>query len=143
MKPIYFLLFFFININSTFSQSYVDILKINASTTNLNNFKGSASQTRINELYADMNFPIKMGDSKSILTGFIFERIQAKLFANQQMKTVSSVCLKIGFNKTFNPKWSGTFILLPKISSDFVSITNKDFQVGAFAFMKYKKMQKL
>jgi hypothetical protein len=128
---------------TAFSQKYVDILKINVNTTPLNKFDSSASKTRVNELVADLTVPIKLNDSNAVITGLVYEGMQAKLFENQAMKSVSAIILKAGFEKKFNTIWSGTFVVLPKIASDFVAIGNKDFQVGGIAIMKYKKKENL
>lgn len=126
-----------------YAQNYVDILKINGNLTSLNNFDSSTASTNIKELGADLTYPIKINDSNTVLTGLIYEQIQTKLFENQNEKIFSSICLKAGLNKKFSEAWSGTFVLLPKIASDFGSLGAKDFQLGAIALMKYRKSDNL
>lgn len=126
-----------------FSQNYIDILKVNAITTPYNTFDTSASETKINQLDADFTIPIKISDRFAVITGLAYENIQTKLFAGEKMKRFGSVTLKSGVNKQFNDNWSGTMVLLPKIASDYVSVGNKDFQIGAIAIMKYKKRDNL
>lgn len=130
-------------ITSVFSQKYVDLLKVNINTTPLNKFEDTTTSTRINELVTDLTVPIKLNDSNAVITGLIYEGMQSKLFDNQAMKTVSAIILKAGLEKRFDAAWSGTFVLLPKIASDFVSIGNKDFQVGGIAIMKFHKKENL
>jgi hypothetical protein len=87
--------------------------------------------------------PVKLNDSNALITGLIYEGMQTKLFENQAMKTVTAVTLKAGLEKRFNAQCSGTFVLLPKIASDFVALGSKDVQVGGIAIMKFKKSEYL
>lgn len=51
--------------------------------------------------------------------------------------------LKLGVNKVLNVKWSGTFVFLPKIASDYGTFQRKEFQAGAIGIMKFKKRDNL
>jgi len=135
-------IFFFCSIY-VFSQNYVDVLKVYASTTPYNKFDSSTSKTRINEVFADLTIPIKINDKFTLISGIIYENVQAKLFANENIKTFGSTTVKVGCDKHFNETWSGTLVLLPKIASDYVKIQSKDYQIGGIAYMKYKKQTNL
>lgn len=143
MKRITLLLSFLICSTGYFAQNYIDLLKLNASTTPLNTFDTSTSKTVLNLIEADLTIPIKINDQFSLITGVIYENLQTKLFENEKMKNFGSSTLKLGVNRQFNDHWSGTLVLLPKIASDFVKIGNKDFQLGAIALLKYKKRDNL
>lgn len=47
----------------------------------------------------------------------------------------------MGVNRILNEKLSTTFVLLPKIVSNFGPIANKEFQIGGLALFKYKKSE--
>ena len=140
----YFLLFrFFLAGTFAFSQNYVDILKVNASTTLNNTFDSSATKTKLNEVSVDLMVPVKINDQLSVLTGVIYESMQTKLFSDGITKNFGSSTLKLGFNKQLNQKWSTTVVALPKIASDYNSFNQKDFQLGGIALLKYKKRDNL
>lgn len=122
-----------------FSQNYIDILKLNASTTPNNTFDSSSATTKINQLDADLTVPIKVNSLLSIISGVIYENFQTKLFSDGNTKHFGSTTLKIGVNRILNDKWSGTLVLLPKIASDYKTIGKNDFQFGGIALMKYTK----
>ncbi len=122
-----------------FSQNYVDLLKVNASTTPYNTFEGSSSKSKLNEALIDLSLPIKINDKLSVLTGAIYENIQTKLFANDNIKHFGSTTLKLGINKQLNEKLTLTAVLLPKIASDYKSIGCDDFQIGAIALLRIIK----
>lgn len=126
-----------------FSQNYLDILKVNVSTTPYNTFDSSATKTKLNEAFVDLTIPIKINEDLSVLTGMVYESIQTKLFSDGITKNFGSTTVKIGFNKQLNQRWSTTVVVLPKIASDYNSFTNKDFQVGGIALFKYKKRDNL
>jgi len=46
--------------------------------------------------------------------------------------------LNLGFKYQHSEKWSGTYVLLPKIASDFDNIGSNDFQIGALAILDYQ-----
>jgi hypothetical protein len=126
-----------------FSQNYVDILKVSASTTPNNSFDSSATKTKLNEVLVDLTVPVKINEGFSVLTGVIYESIQTKLFADGIAKNFGSTTVKLGFNKQLTEKWSTTVVAVPKIASDYNSFNNKDFQVGGIALFKYKKRDNL
>ena len=143
MKPYFILIKIFFSCAVTFSQNYIDILKINISTTPYNTFDSSSVKTRLTEFSGDLTLPVKVNDRFSVITGLIYEDIQTKLFIDDAVKEFGSATLKLGFNKQLNDKWSATGVVLPKIASDYSSISNKDFQIGSIAVFKYKKLDNL
>ena len=133
------ILLYCLNTFFIFSQNYVDLLKVNFNTTNFNTFDSSSSKTQVNELMVDFTIPIKLNEKTSLISGLIYENIQTKLFEDGNVKTFGSTTLKVGANKLINDRWSATAVLLPKIASDYKSISGKDIQFGAIGIMKYKK----
>ena len=78
-------------------------------------------------------------ESHTLLTGFYLEQITTKLHPLSNPTTISTVNIKIGFNRNHSEKWNGTYMFLPKISSDFKNLSGKNFQLGGLILMKYKK----
>lgn len=131
-----------------FSQNYVDILKVSASTTPNNTFDSSTVKTKLQEACVDLTIPVKIHEGLSALTGVTYESLQTKLVADGITKNFGSTTLKIGFNKQLNQRWSTTVMALPKIASVPIAIGNNsfnqhDFQLGGMALFKYKKRENL
>ena len=143
MKRYLLLIRIFLSSTIVLSQNYVDILKVNASTTPYNTFDSSTAKSKLNEVLVDLSVPIKINDKLTFLTGIIFEDIQTKLFTESNIKDFGSTTLKVGFNKQLTEKWSTTTVLLPKIASDYQSFGSKDFQLGAISIFKFKKRANL
>lgn len=128
-------------ITSAFGQKYVDIAKFYYNTTPMNKFENSDASTQLKELGLDVTLPVVINPSDAFLTGFIYERNETKLFEAGPVETFSVTGLRVGLAKKHSDKWSGTYMLIPKIASDFEDITRKDFQIGAIALLKYTKTE--
>jgi hypothetical protein len=139
MKTIVTLCFAFCLSNFCLAQDYVDLAKFHYATTPTNSFDSIGGNTTIEEFGADLTFPIKLNENDVVITGLMLEQIKTKFHPSTNYQTISTVNLKVGFNKNHSEKLSGTYMLLPKLSSDFKSLSNKDFQIGALILMKYKK----
>ncbi|MEX2484657.1 MAG: DUF6268 family outer membrane beta-barrel protein, partial [Brumimicrobium sp.] len=63
----------------------------------------------------------------------------ASFDSSRSRESVTGLTLKLGANIKYNSKWSGTYMLLPNISSDLKEISNRDFQFGGAVLMKYEK----
>ncbi len=139
LKKTIVLIPFLLIIGNVFSQKYVDVAKFYYGNSSQNKFENSDSSTRIKELGLELTIPIVVNQSDAILTGLIYERIQAKLFEADPETTVSVLGLRAGISKKHSDKWSGTYVLIPKLASDFDHIGSKDFQLGVLALLKYAK----
>jgi Domain of unknown function (DUF6268) len=125
------------------SQNYVDIARLYYNTSALNQFEGSPTETRVTELGLDFTYPIVLKNNDALLTGIAYEMIEAKLVDNGGYKTISSIAVRLGMSKIHNEKWSGTYLLIPKLASDFEQSSGKNFQLGALALLKYTKHDQL
>jgi len=143
MKKCNFIISLLFLAGSAYGQKYVDIARFHYSNSAENYFASSDSSTRIKELGLDFTFPVLINTSDAILTGLIYERIQTKLFESEPEETFSVIGLRAGISKKHSENWSGTYILIPKLASDFESISAKDFQIGVIALMKYTKREDL
>ncbi|MGB0391937.1 MAG: DUF6268 family outer membrane beta-barrel protein [Salibacteraceae bacterium] len=125
-----------------FGQKYVDIAKLHYANTPVNQFDSATSGTRVQEYGLDFLYPIKLKSGNAVLTGFYAENISTQTSpANSNLTAVGTVLIKAGMNIKHSDKVSATYMLLPKLSSDFKDIGKKDFQLGAVALFKFKKSE--
>ncbi len=132
---------FILTTGNAFSQKYVDVAKLYYGNSALNKFENSDSSTRIKELGLEITLPILINETDAILTGLIYERIETKLFETDPPTTVSVLGLRAGLSKRHSEKWSGTYVVIPKLASDFDQIGSKDFQLGIIALLKYAQRE--
>jgi hypothetical protein len=125
------------------AQKYVELAKFYYNNSAVNYFENSDSSTRVKELGVDITLPIVINTSDAFLTGLIYETTQVKLFESEPEERISILGFRAGLSKKHSDKWSGTYLLIPKLASDFESITWKDFQIGAIVLMKYTKHENL
>jgi hypothetical protein len=119
------------------AQDYVDVARIHYAGSSINSFADNGKGSRLAEVGLDLTMPIVLTDRISILTGTILEGIKTQLYPDAERETVASITLKTGINWIHSEKWSGTYVFLPKIASDFKQLTRKDFQFGGIALLKY------
>lgn len=126
------------------AQKYVDLAKFFYANTPANQFDSTTAKTRVQEYGMDITLPIKLKNGNALLTGFYAESISTRVNpAEPNLTSVYTTMLKLGMNIKHNENWSGTYLLLPKLSSDFKNIGANDFQIGAIFLLKYQKKENL
>ena len=143
MKKVYYLftlLGFYMLCLPLFAQDYVDLVRFRYDNTPLNQFDSSTASTRVQEIALDATLPIVLKNGNAIITGFDLQSLKTKVNPSYpDVTSVYTVLLKLGVNLKHSEKWSGTYMFLPKLSSDLKEISSKDFQYGAYVLIKYQK----
>ena len=125
------------------AQNYIDLAKLSYSNTPLNQFDSNQFSTQLQEIKGDLTFPIVVNDKLTLLSGVTYENLSASFYLNRGQESMTSALLKLGTNIKHNEKWSGTYMLLPKISSDFNNLSHQDFQLGGVVLLKKTKSNHL
>lgn len=125
------------------SQRYVDLFSINYGKSGATGYENGSQTTTISNLDADLTLPIELNEKYAIITGIDFSNNNLQLFPEANFNNLYLTRIKAGVNITHSEHWSGTYILLPKISSDYVNLSMEDFYIGGVAVLKYKKRNNL
>lgn len=125
------------------TQNYFDLSNVSYTNTPSNRFEISDASTSVEEFTLEFTFPIPINDKTILLTGFYGNKTILSLDANEPKTTLNQLRLNIGLNKTFNEKWSATFMFLPKIVSDKISFSNENLQLGFLSLFTMKKSDNL
>lgn len=126
------------------AQNYFDVGSISYANTPSNKFENSSENTRVEELDLKLNFPVVLNEKNVLLTGIYANRVQVKLDPELSGNTnLNSIGLVLGLNRTYSEKWSATYVVLPKISSDLNGLSGKDFQLGLLSLFNYTKRSNL
>jgi len=126
------------------AQNYFDIGSISYANTPSNKFENSLEQTKVEELGLELNFPVVLNEKNVLLTGLYANRIQVKLDPDISGNTnLNTIGIVLGLNHTYSEKWSATYMVLPKISSDLNELSGKDFQLGLLSLFNYTKRSDL
>jgi hypothetical protein len=126
-----------------FSQEYFDIVNLTYTNTPPNNFEISNGQSKVEELALELNFPILINQKTILLTGFFTNKTKVKFDANMPSSNLNVLGLKFGVNKSFNDKWSATFLAFTKIAADKIKLSNDNLQLGFLSLFTHKKRNDL
>jgi hypothetical protein len=122
---------------SGLAQNYLDLVKVYYNTSQQISFKNSISNTTVNEIGLDVTLPIRMTGKTTLLTGVGYETLEARIVEDSPYKRVTAVSFRIGLNSKYSDVWSFTYLVIPKIASDFESPVVKGFQMGGLISLKY------
>lgn len=121
------------------AQDYIDLARFDYSASSSNTFIGSTASTVLREMNGNLTLPIVVNDSFAVITGVTYENVTATFDPDRSKESMTGLALKLGANVKHNSKWSGTYMLLPQISSDLEKIGSRDFQLGGVVLVKYNK----
>jgi hypothetical protein len=135
MKSNWLNLLFTISCISMQAQDFVDLAKLNYTSTQLGN-AASTAKTSVNSINFELTLPKVINEKKKLIFGIGFENTELRL--SDFKKNLTGIRLNVGAKLQHSTKWAGTYILLPKIASDFKQMTNRDLQVGALTIFDYQ-----
>lgn len=139
MKSLLFISILLISTTLSFSQNYIDLVKFDYAISSPSSYDTSSAVVNLREMNGDFTLPIVINEKSTFLTGITYELTSGSFNPNRDKESVTGITLKLGANLKHSDKWSGTYMLLPKVSSDLKKIGKDDFQLGGVALMKYAK----
>lgn len=142
MKKQLLILFLLIS-NFCHSQGFVDLFSINYGKSAATTYENSFQTTTITNFDTNLTLPIQLNEKYAIITGGDFSLNKLQLFPAENYNNLYLTRIKAGINITHSEHWSGTYILLPKLSSDYINLSMDDFYMGGVAVLKYKKSKNL
>lgn len=142
MRKTLILLFLFIPL-LTKAQEYVDVLSVSYSTTEKTSFKNTLDTSNISIFDAKLTLPIVINQKTALITGFDFSIKELQLFTNTDNTKLFYNRIKLGVTSQHSDNWTGTYLLLPVVSSDYKKLSFKDIYAGGIALWTYKKNKRL
>lgn len=139
MKKTYLIFFLLFLSGMASAQNYIDLVKFDYAATPSNRFENSTNTTNLQEINGELTVPLRVNDQFNFLTGLTYEYLSVGLNPGRETESVTGITLKLAANIKHNSNWSGTYMLLPKLSSDLKEVNHQDFQVGGVALMQYTK----
>jgi len=127
----------------SFSQEYIDLFSINYGKTGKTTFENLPENTTITTFETDFTFPFVLNKKYVIITGGNHSSNSLQLFPEPNYNHLYSTLLKAGVKITHSEHWSGTYILLPKLASDYINLNKDDFYLGGAFVWEYKKTKNL
>jgi hypothetical protein len=137
MEKIKLLILFALFTVAANAQDYVDIFKITLNNATLGNVDNDY-KTSVNNLNMEVNYPKKISEKVILLTGFTVENTRLNFSQESERTSLTMTRLNLGMKYQHSEKWTGTYVFLPKIASDFDNIGSNDFQFGGLAVFDYQ-----
>lgn len=121
-------------------QEYLDLAKTWFTTSPGNEYEDAEGESDIQTFGLDITMPFPLKNGNAIVTGLQYERTSLNLSTTQfGALDFSYTILRLGMNIKHNDKWDGTYLLMPRISSDDMGFDSRDFQLGGLLLWKYTK----
>ena len=133
------ILFSFCLLSSTlcFAQDYLDIIRLNVGRTNLEDLE-QTFDTDITNVNLEILYPTPLTGKITMITGLTAENTGLELGAGRESQNLTMTRLNLGAKVSHSRKWTGTYLFLPKLASNFEGIGGADFQLGGIALMEYR-----
>jgi hypothetical protein len=121
------------------AQDYVDIVKLTNNNATLGNIDANDDyETNVNNLNFELYYPTVINEKLVLLTGITAENTRLNLTEFSDRGNLTMTRLNLGVKYQHSEKWSGTYVFLPKLASDFNNIGSNDFQFGGIAILDYQ-----
>lgn len=127
---------------ASLAQSYVDLVKVSYGSVINAGYENSDEQTNVTLLNASITIPIPITDDIAVVTGAEFVSQGLELAPIAPSTNLSSLSLRAGLSWKHNEKWSGTYILLPKIAGEDLNMDGDNFFFGGLALVKYQQTER-
>jgi hypothetical protein len=121
------------------SQEYIDLFSVNYGKSQKTTFKNSSVNTNISTFQTNLTFPVVLNEKYTAITGVNFSSYSLQLFPDSNNNHLYSTNLRAGLRISHSEHWSGIYLLLPKIASDYIHLSGKDLYMGGLALLKYKR----
>ena len=120
------------------SQQYVDLLSVNYNHSSPTSYGNSQEKTALSNFEVALTIPVVINAKYVFITGLDYNK-NAVAIPNYMNNSLFLTRLKAGLRVNYSEKWSGTYLFLPKVASDYVTTTSNDLYLGGGAIFKYTK----
>jgi hypothetical protein len=125
------------------SQPFVDILNIRYQTFPSVDYTDDGKRMAIDQLTANLNVPLPLKNKDIVITGGTYDQM---MFSNNEglEENLYAFNLQLGYIKAWkDSKWQTLFLLLPKFSSDNLTMTRDTYQQGGVVLFTCTKRPNL
>ncbi|EIA08491.1 DUF6268 family outer membrane beta-barrel protein [Flavobacterium frigoris] len=121
------------------SQEYIDLFSVNYGKSQKTTFENSAIDTNISTFQTNLTLPVVLNEKYTAITGINFSSYNLQLFADSNNNHLYSTNLRAGLRVGHSEHWSGIYLFLPKVASDYINLSTEDIYLGGLALLKYKR----
>lgn len=121
------------------AQEYIDLFSVNFGKSQEKTFEDSSVNTSISTFQTNLTLPIVLNEKYIAVTGVNFSSYSLQLFPDSSNNHLYSTNLRAGLSVKHSEHWSGLYLFLPKVASDYINVSTKDVYLGGLALLKYKR----
>jgi hypothetical protein len=121
------------------AQEYIDLFSINYGKSQKTTFGNSSINTSISTFQTNLTLPVVLDEKYIAITGINFSSYNLQLLPDSDNNHLYSTAIRAGLSIKHSEHWSGIYLFLPKIASDYVHLSSEDLYLGGLAMLKYKK----
>lgn len=120
------------------AQDYLDLAKLSFNEATFANLdETNNDETTAFNTYAEVYYPVPVSSKSTIIGGFTYENTRlGGLNLDGDRTNLIMARLNLGLKQDLGKGWTGTFVFLPKIASDFGGIDEQNFQVGGLSLFE-------
>jgi len=139
---ILFVILFYLNVQILTAQDYIDLFKINYAKVPSSGFEEVDGDNTADLFDVSLTYPIKLNDKTAVITGLDYIQQTLKLAPNTSNIDLNNITVKAGLNIKHSSTLSGTYILLPRISSENLHTEGNHLFFGGAVVLKYQKSER-
>ncbi|NNK12365.1 MAG: hypothetical protein HKP08_13550 [Flavobacteriaceae bacterium] len=125
-------------------QDHIDLASFSYTSSFERTLEDTNIEAAVQEWNLNLDLPLVLDNNNALIFGLSSTSINVDLSPSPSPATnLYGINLRLGWNTTFNERWSGTFVLIPKVASDFSSGFRKGNQIGAVALLTKTKTNRL
>lgn len=121
------------------AQEYIDLFSVNYGKSQEKTFENSSFNTSISTFQTNLTLPVVLNEKYIAITGVNFSSYSLQLFPDSNNNHLYSTNLRAGLSVKHSEHWSGVYLFLPKVASDYINVSSKDIYLGGLALLKYKR----
>ena len=122
------------------SQQYVDLLSVNYNHSSPTSYGNSQEKTALSNFEVALTIPVVINAKYVFITGLDYNK-NAVAIPNYMNNSLFLTRLKAGLRVNYSEKWSGTYLFLPKVASDYVTTTSNDLYLGGGAILNIRRIK--
>jgi hypothetical protein len=128
------------------AQDFLDVIRLNLAGTRMDNLEDARS-TDVQNVNLEVLYPVPIKSGITGILGFTYENtaldgyFNKPQFQSTQIPNEDNLAMfrvNLGAKVAHSRKWTGTYVFLPKIATNWDGIDSRDFQLGGIALMEYK-----
>ena len=121
------------------AQEYIDLFSINYGKSQEKTFENSSVNTSISTFQTNLTLPVVLNEKYTAVSGVNFSSYSLQLFPDSNNNHLYSTNLRAGLSVKHSEHWSGLYLFLPKVASDYINVSSEDIYLGGLAVLKYKR----